>query len=105
MLAGATALGVKYIPKVFAHKGIQKVVKDVNDIAEKGGFKAVMKEGAKDAAAGVGEGIKENLADPIGKAIKRNIKPVGLRFWALVLDLSLFRYWSKNSSITITKDM
>jgi predicted house-cleaning noncanonical NTP pyrophosphatase (MazG superfamily) len=90
-LAAIAGFGVRYVPTIIAHKGLRRALQDINTIAEKDGFKEVMKQGAKHAAAGVGEGIRENLADPMGQAIKENIRPMG--FTVLGVGAGLIALW------------
>lgn len=91
VLAAVAGLGTYYGPKIMAHKGLSRVVSDINALAERDGLKAVVEQTAKDAASGVGKGISENLVDPTGKSIKENIVPVGLI--AVGIGASLITLW------------
>lgn len=73
-LAGLAGAGAKLLPNIFG-KGMRKVFSDVNAIAEEQGLRGVVREVAKDAAGGIGQGIRNDLADPLVTRIGEELEP------------------------------
>jgi hypothetical protein len=74
VIAGACGLGAHYLPKLKL-PGLWRVASDLNTIAEKDGLKGVVRQGAKDFAGGIGEGLQQDLAAPTIKEIKEELGP------------------------------
>ncbi len=73
---GGAMLGMHFIPKMWKDaEGIRRFGSDINKRAKEGGVRKVMREGAKDAAGGVGEGIKEDLGVPLINAAGEKLAP------------------------------
>ncbi len=91
----AVTLGIKLLEKIRESKGIRRLWSDANTIAENDGLNGLWKAGGKAAAAGIGEGMKENLVDPTGKQIKNwmdeNFKPIA--FTVLGVGAGLIGLW------------